>query len=75
MNHKRISYVIGKSSYTKKIDIEDRENIQINEENVYLVQAEDGTFDLYINGEYCSTITEVDLIRSSSDIMEVRKEN
>lgn len=55
--------------------LEDRENIQINEENVYLVQAEDGTFDLYINGEYCSTITEVDLIRSSSDIMEVRKEN
>ncbi len=29
MNHKRISYVIGKSSYTKKIDIEDRENIEI----------------------------------------------
>ncbi len=29
MNHKRISYVIGKSSYTKKIDIGDRENIEI----------------------------------------------
>lgn len=29
LNHKRISYVIGKSSYTKKIDIEDRENIEI----------------------------------------------
>lgn len=54
---------------------EDREDIQINEENIYLVQAEDGTFDLYIDGEYCSTITEVDLIRSASDIMEVRKEN
>ena len=29
LNHKRISYVIGKSSYTKKIDIGDRENIEI----------------------------------------------
>ena len=29
VNLKQISYIIGKSSYTKKIDIEDRENIEI----------------------------------------------
>ena len=29
INLKQISYVIGKSSYTKKIDIEDSENIEI----------------------------------------------
>lgn len=29
VNLKQISYIIGKSSYTKKINIEDRENIEI----------------------------------------------
>lgn len=54
---------------------EEEDGMQMDGQNVYLAPREDGAFDLYINGEYCCTITESDFASSASDTLEVRKEN
>lgn len=54
---------------------EEEQGVQIDSQNVFLVEAGDGSYDLYIDGEYRSTINEQDIVCSTYSISEVRKEN
>ena len=48
---------------------------QADPENAYLVLTSEGQFKLYINGEYYKTLNQEDLIYSSFNLLEIRKEN